>query len=54
MSIDKTKDQRPETKEERLDEGIEETFPASDPPAQTREPQPGDKDPAEKDANKKK
>jgi hypothetical protein len=37
------KREKPKTKDERLDEGLAETFPASDPPAPTREPQPAEK-----------
>jgi hypothetical protein len=34
------KTDKPQTKEEQLEEGLEDTFPASDPPSTTREPQP--------------
>jgi hypothetical protein len=37
------KDKKPKTQDERLDEGLNETFPASDPPAPVREPQPAEK-----------
>jgi hypothetical protein len=35
--------EKPLEKDERLDEGLDETFPASDPPAPVREPQPAEK-----------
>lgn len=33
-------EQNPENQEERLDEGLDDTFPASDPPSEAREPKP--------------
>ncbi|GGY44966.1 hypothetical protein [Parvularcula lutaonensis] len=35
------KDDKPETEDERLEEGLDDTFPASDPASEAREPKPG-------------
>ncbi|MEE4211710.1 MAG: hypothetical protein V2I43_20885 [Parvularcula sp.] len=39
-----SKDDKAREKDERLDEGLDESFPASDPPAAVREPQPTEED----------